>query len=256
VYGFMGAKGGVGVTTVACHFALELRRQTNERVLLADLEPAYASPAFLLKLESKYSIFDAVANLQRLDEAFWNSLVAATPSGLEVLSAPISKRGVAPANPQRVRHGLRFARSLYHSVVLDLGRTAQLPALLEETSELFLVSTASLPEMFAATNIVRDLLEVGVPGRRLHLLFNRVPKYGGAALEALERAVGQEAAASLNDCSREIEEAQATGRFVEESLTLRKQISQLVARCLGTAEKPAARGLLGMFKLARGAAAG
>src|SRR5260370_26108804 len=34
----MGAKGGMGATTVACNLAVELRRQTEQRPLLADLD--------------------------------------------------------------------------------------------------------------------------------------------------------------------------------------------------------------------------
>src|SRR2546427_5380227 len=38
IIGVLGAKGGVGTTTVACNLASELRHQTGKKVLLADLD--------------------------------------------------------------------------------------------------------------------------------------------------------------------------------------------------------------------------
>jgi pilus assembly protein CpaE len=45
VIGVIGAKGGVGATTVACNLATELRVQTGKRVLLADMDVNASAPA-------------------------------------------------------------------------------------------------------------------------------------------------------------------------------------------------------------------
>jgi hypothetical protein len=73
--GVVGAKGGVGTTTFACHLALEWRRQTGQRILLMDFDEDSASSAFLLKSNSRYSILDASTGLHRLDANLWKSMV-------------------------------------------------------------------------------------------------------------------------------------------------------------------------------------
>src|SRR6202044_3499324 len=58
VIGLIGAKGGVGVTTIACTLAAELRRQTNQTTLLADLDMDAGLVAFLMNAESNYSLLE------------------------------------------------------------------------------------------------------------------------------------------------------------------------------------------------------
>jgi Flp pilus assembly CpaE family ATPase len=60
VIGVMGAKGGVGASTVACNLAAELRRQTNQKTLVADLDMEAGLVSFLTSAESQYSIVSAI----------------------------------------------------------------------------------------------------------------------------------------------------------------------------------------------------
>ena len=70
--GFLGAKGGCGVTTVACHMAAELGPQTASPTLLADFDLVAGTAGFLLKATSAHSVLDAV---EMLDDWIW------TPGG-------------------------------------------------------------------------------------------------------------------------------------------------------------------------------
>jgi CheY-like chemotaxis protein len=73
--GIMGAKGGVGTTTLACHIALEMGAQSGASVLLADFETDSAGCAFLLNAQHTQSIAEAMSNLHRLDTDLWRGLV-------------------------------------------------------------------------------------------------------------------------------------------------------------------------------------
>lgn len=88
VIGVIGAKGGVGSTTIACNLALELRRQTDQTTLLADLDVNGGLVSFLMNAESEYSILDAVSNMHRLDAACWGPMVAHGAGGLHILPSP------------------------------------------------------------------------------------------------------------------------------------------------------------------------
>ncbi len=88
VVGFLSAKGGCGSTTLACHIAADLRRKTNKQVLLADLDLTSGMVGFLMKVNSVYSVLDAVANLSRLDESLWKALKTEWKPGVDVIAAP------------------------------------------------------------------------------------------------------------------------------------------------------------------------
>ncbi len=251
VIGILAAKGGVGATTFASHFSLELKRQTGGRVLLLDPDPTSASASFLMKIESKYTVADAASNLNRLDAAFWGSVVAKGPGGLDVLQAPGAAGFSEPLAGDALRHVLRFARTRYDSIVVDLGRLNPVAmSLLEETSEIYLVTTNGLPEMYEAKRVAHELIERGFTSQRLRLVFNRVPESASLPQAEFAKVFGVPVFWTIFDCADELAEAYARGRFLDESLPLRKQIAQLVARSLGTEPKPKARGLMRFFKLA------
>src|SRR5579862_8205329 len=56
VIGVLGAKGGVGTTTIACNLATALTHQTGKDVLLADLDPHSGLISFLMNFDPQYSI--------------------------------------------------------------------------------------------------------------------------------------------------------------------------------------------------------
>src|SRR5437870_8699510 len=73
VFAFVGAKGGVGTTTLAVNVATALARG-RDSTLLIDLHPAYGDAAVLLGAEPRFSLIDALDNTHRLDLEFFNGL--------------------------------------------------------------------------------------------------------------------------------------------------------------------------------------
>jgi Flp pilus assembly CpaE family ATPase len=253
VVGVLGAKGGVGTTTIACHYALELQRQTQKKILLVDLDTNAASASFLMKAHSEYTITDASRNLHRLDASFWNSLVCVTSHSVDLLRSPGAMQFHDQLDGQRVRHVLRFARPLYGYIVVDLGRLNSLSLdLTEEVSEMFVVTTPELPSLYEANRVLKKLLELGITGQRTHLLVNRSSRAVPFSVSDLERVLGFPVCAMLGDCTRELNEAYGNGQFLDERPPLRKQTRQLVAKILGGEEpKAPTRTGLGRFRFAR-----
>jgi Flp pilus assembly CpaE family ATPase len=253
VVGFLGAKGGVGTTSIACHCALELQRQTQKKVLLMDLDTSSASASFLMDAHFEYTIADAATNLHRLDPSFWSGLVFSTPQGFDLLQSPGAMRLHDPLDGERVRHVLRFARSLYGYIVVDLGRLNAFSLnLTGELSELFVVATSEMPSLYEAGRVLNKLVEPGITGGRTQLILNRLPKSAPSSASDFERALGHPVCAMLGDYSSELLEAYGNGRFLEERQPLRKQMRQVVAKLLGVAEEPKAATRIGrrLFRFA------
>lgn len=251
VIGFLGAKGGVGSTTLAAHFAVAWKRQTGEKVLLLDVDSTSSSAEFLMRTNSRYSILDAATNLHRLDLTFWQSVVTQSPLGIDVLPSPGVTSYGEPLASERVRHVLRFARPLYQSIVVDLARLNLLTMnLLEETGTLYVVTTPELPSVSEAGRVLKKLLELGMAPEHVRLVFNRVPKGAVNPVPELEKALGYRAYATIGEFAGELSEAYGFGRCLDENLVLHKQVADMTAKSTGAQTTGRARGLRRFFSKA------
>ena len=175
--GFLGAKGGVGSTTIACHIGMELKRQTNGRVLVMDLDLAGNTIAFLMNVNSPYGITEVAYDFLHLDENSWAKLKASGPEGLDVLQSggPVFREEKQP-RVERVRLVLRFLRSLYQWIVVDLGRMGLLSAhVAEDVDRLYLVGTCDLLGLNQMKSAASALLQNGFRRDALALILNQAP---------------------------------------------------------------------------------
>ncbi|MBV8864575.1 MAG: AAA family ATPase, partial [Acidobacteriaceae bacterium] len=140
VIGFLSAKGGCGATTLACHVAADLKRQTSKQVLLADLDFTSGMVGFHMKVASSYSIHDAISNLSRLDESLWKALVSEWKPGLDVIPNPEDFSYENAPGRDELRQVIRFMRTQHDWILLDLGRSLNesVAALYGELDELLL----------------------------------------------------------------------------------------------------------------------
>ena len=122
IFVFMGAKGGVGTTTVAVNFAAALAQEAPGDTLFIDLHHAYGDAAVFLGIETRFSVLDALENTHRLDKSFLQGLVAHTPSRLDLL-ASADRPSSAGVDSQRVHALLEQAAKFYRFVIVDVSRS-------------------------------------------------------------------------------------------------------------------------------------
>ncbi len=121
VIGVLGAKGGVGATTVACALALEVRLQTDQAVLLADLDVSAGLVGFYMNTKTEYSVLDAASNVVRLDQSLWEGMVAHGAGDLNIIGSP-GLLGLLEPETEKLRDALTVVRGFYRWIVVDLGR--------------------------------------------------------------------------------------------------------------------------------------
>jgi pilus assembly protein CpaE len=139
--------------------------------------------------EPRFSVMDALENVQRLDTAFFGSLVTRTASGLDLLAA--SGRPIVGApDATRIRALLEFASRNRRYTVLDVPRsdTATLDAL-EPATKVIIVVNQELATIRTATRMATALRQRY--GRdRLHLVLTRTDRKAEISHEDVERTVG------------------------------------------------------------------
>jgi pilus assembly protein CpaE len=187
VFGFIGAKGGVGTTTAAVNVATALAKVAP--TLLIDLHLTHGDAAVLFGAEPRFSIVDALENTHRFDEAFFRGLVTATKAGPALLAS--SDRALLPyGDVQRFRAVLDFAAQLYRYVIVDVPRSdgAALDAL-DGASQLVVVANQELAAARSASRLAAALRHRY--GRdRVLVIMSRVDKHAEISQADLEKVVG------------------------------------------------------------------
>ncbi len=187
LYAVLGAKGGVGATTVAVNLA-EAFAQNIGSALLIDLHASSGDAAVFLGVEPKFTLVEALENTHRLDEAFFRGLVVHTRSGLDLLAAS-SQISTSHLDPQRVRTVIDFALRYYPAVVLDVPRMdGPIIDSLDNTAAIFLVVNHELPTVRAAVRLAKTL-RPRYGAERLSIIVNRSDRHSEISLEDIQRAV-------------------------------------------------------------------
>ncbi|HXN48072.1 MAG TPA: response regulator [Bryobacteraceae bacterium] len=236
--GFLGARGGVGTTTIACHFALELKERTASRVLLADLDVAGGSAGFLMKAASEHTIQEAASNLARLDENYWNKIVVSVPDGPDVLLSQGSFALEEQANSERVRNVFDFSRSIYPWIIIDLGRMNPLAvSLVPGLSDVFLIATLEVAVLYEVKRVVSRLTDIGGNRDRLHLIVNQTPKHPEISPGEAGKMVSLSVDAILPECGSDLSEAYTDGKLLNAKSDLRRQLGRLAEKVAGLEAK-------------------
>jgi hypothetical protein len=118
---------------------------------------------------------------------------------------------------------------------VDLGRAGPTSLrLLEELSEVYVVTTSGMLEVYETSRVLNKLQSLKLTENQLRLIINRVAGPSFVTKPAIEKALGHSACWTLPDYSSELEDAYSSGNFIDQARSLRRQCEQLVARSLGT----------------------
>ena len=211
IFAVMGAKGGVGATTVAVNVASALAKTTPESTLLIDLNVACGDAAVFLGAEPRFSVMDALENVQRLDSAFFSGLVVRSKGGLDLLGA--STRPVTrPYDSTHIRALLDFASLSRRYTVLDVPRSdsAALDSL-ELASKIVIVVNQELATVRNAARLATTLKQ-RYGQSRLNLVLTRTDRRAEIGLDDVERTVGLEIAHMVPSDYRMAVQAMNKGR--------------------------------------------
>ena len=188
-YAFLGAKGGVGTTTVAVNVATALSQSRAGRVLLIDLHPAHGDAALFLGAEPRFSIVDALENTHRMDAAYFKGLVEHTKAGIDLLASS-DRLMVTPVDTQRVRTLLDFVSRAYDHVIVDAPRSdSAMLDVLETASTIVIVANQELSTVRGAARMAATLRQ-RYGKDRVQIVVSRYDTVSEIGQEDIERATG------------------------------------------------------------------
>jgi pilus assembly protein CpaE len=180
---FLSAKGGSGVTTLACNFAVSLAQDSVQKTLLIDLNLPLGDAAINLGIRAEHSIVSALQNFKRLDASFLASLLEGHSSGLSVLAAP-SQLAHTHVSDEAIDRLLEVARQEFDYVVVDAGSKLDLQStrLFDPSAVIYLVTQVGLAELRNSNRLITRLSAAGSP--KLEIVLNRYDPRGMEISEA------------------------------------------------------------------------
>jgi pilus assembly protein CpaE len=186
---FLGAKGGAGVTTLACNFAVSLAQESGQSTILIDLDLPLGDAALNLGISTEYSTVNALQEAGRLDASFLHKLLTKHSSGVWVLAAP-GKFPLFHATNEAIDKLMSVARQEFDNVVVDVGARLDLTdtALFKDAFAIYLVTQAGIPELRNSNRLISQFFTVGSP--KLEIVINRYePRALGVTDETITKAL-------------------------------------------------------------------
>lgn len=204
----LGARPGVGASTLAVHLAGLMQDRMAERAMAAgarnsqdftlgqrvamlDLGWPVGDCQLYLNTQSDFDFIEAVNNLRRLDHTLLASAMGGTPAGISVLTLPRDlgrMRSVSHADSLLLFERLR---QHYGLLVVDAGGFSNvefIAGMARSAQEVWLVTDQSVGALVSMASLIRDLQAQEVATDQLQLVLNRYDeRYGMTATQIAER---------------------------------------------------------------------
>lgn len=179
------ARGGCGASLTATNVAVTLARLAP--AALIDLHGAPGADDLLLDLHASHAWTDLLPVAGELTERHLEIVACRHPEGLALLPAHAST-GEGPTRDARVRPLLEALASRYAWVVVDAPSGTWIPAVLEISDVLLLVTTADPPTLRAAHRLL--LAKPPAGGSNFGLVLNQFGRGQPAAASEVAAALG------------------------------------------------------------------
>ena len=236
----LGARAGVGTSTLAVHLGALLQqrmaqnalsRQTHrgrqapeplklsERVGILDIGVPVADCMLYLNLSGELDVAEAARNLRRLDETLLNSALAQTEDGLSVLPLPrdlTQMREVSHADSL-----LLFDRMREHFgfLVTDAGGFTDpdfVAGLVRSAQQTWLVTDQSVGSLVSLASLLRDITQHHIDPTRLRLVVNRYDERYGMTAEQIAHRFNLKLAGTLPDRTLQLMTCSNLGQLLHE----------------------------------------
>lgn len=246
---FLSAKGGSGVTTLACNYAVSLAQESGQKTLLIDLNLPLGDAAIDLGIRAEYSTVNALQNSSRLDAAFLETMLVKHESGLSVLAAP-TELSTTHYSDDAIDKLLEVARQEFDYVVVDAGSRLELQHthLFDRSATIYLVTQIGIPELRNSNRLITKLSSAAGPN--LQIVINRYdPRNMGISDEHITKALTKAAEWKIPNNYAAVRRMQNTATpLTEEDTEISRAIRQMTRSITGQPAIPEKKRGFSLFR--------
>jgi pilus assembly protein CpaE len=230
VFAFMGAKGGVGSSTVCHNIAWCMSEIVRSSVVIADFDLAFGTAGLDFNQDPMQGIGDAIASPERLDEVLLDRLLTKCTDHLSIFAAPGMLDRNYDITPEACDMVLDVVRQNVPYVAIDLPHqwTAWSKRALLQADEIIITAAPDLANLRNAKNLIDLLKQSRHNDRPPHLVINtlNMPKRPEIPVREFETALDLKASAVIEFDSETFGQAANNGQMIEEMSAKAKSVQQ------------------------------
>ncbi len=230
VLSFVGAKGGVGSSTICHNVSWTLSEVLSSNVIIADLDLAFGTTGLDFNQDPVQGIAEALSSPERLDEVLLDRLLTKCSEHLSIFAAPVVLDRDYDLSADACDMVLDVARQNVPYVTIDLPHlwTSWSKRILLQSDEVVITAAPDLANLRNAKNVI-DLLKGSRKNDTLpHLVINTagMPKRPEISIREFEQALGVSALAVIDFDSETFGQAANNGQMIEEMNSKAKSAPQ------------------------------
>jgi pilus assembly protein CpaE len=241
VYAFIGAKGGVGSSTVCHNAAWALSELLKLNVVIADLDLAFGTTGLDFNQDPMQGIADALSSPDRLDEVLLDRLLTKCSEHLSIFAAPVVLDRDYEISVTGCDKVIDVVRQNVPYVIVDLPHTwtPWVKSTLLQADEVIITAAPDLANLRNAKNLIDLLQQSRRNDNKPHLVMNTVnmPKRPEISVKEFEAAIGLKATSVIEFDSETFGQAANNGQMIEELSTKARSAAAFREIALGISNR-------------------
>jgi pilus assembly protein CpaE len=175
VVGMVGARGGVGVTTLAINSAFIMAEKLSRRTALVDMDIYAGNIALALDIEPTRGLREALDDPERVDETFLQNAMAKFGKSLHVLATEEAFDDTVRLTDDKVLMLADTIRNNFDMAIMDLPRhfIMREPALFSRFDDVVIVSELTLQSLRDVNRLMK-LMAARNRQAKVHVIANQV----------------------------------------------------------------------------------
>ena len=220
VLAFIGAKGGVGSSTICHNAAWTLSEVLKSNVVIADLDLAFGTTGLDFNQDPVQGIAEALGSPERLDEVLLDRLLTKCSEHLSIFAAPVLLDRDYDLSAESCTTVIDVVRQNVPFVAVDLPHawTSWTKRILLSADEVVITAVPDLANLRNAKNIVDMLKQSRTNDGPPHLVLNmtNMPKRPEITVKEFAQSLDLKPAAIIEFDSETFGQAANNGQMIEE----------------------------------------
>ncbi len=220
IYAFIGAKGGVGSSTVCHNVSWALSEVLKSDVVVTDLDMAFGTTGLDFNQDPVQGIAEALSSPERLDEVLLDRLLTKCSEHLSIFAAPVLLDRDYDLSAEACEMVLDVVRLNVPYVSVDIPHTwtSWSKRILLQADEVVITAAPDLANLRNTKNIIDLLNQTRQHDNKPHLILNtsNMPKRPEISLSEFEKALGMEVTCEIDFDIETFGQAANNGQMIEE----------------------------------------
>ncbi|PLZ03360.1 fimbrial protein [Burkholderia sp. WAC0059] len=219
----LGARVGMGVSTLAANLAVTLQRRDaaqGRQAILLDFGLPSGDSSLLLDTRSEFDVVEAVRNVRRFDQTFVHTALSRHASGLALTTLPQDLGALREVSHASLIALLNRLRAFFDQQIVDMGGFSNdefVAHVVPAVDETWLVCDQSVASVVSAASLIDTLREAGIDTGGMRLVVNRFTPDLGLGVAQIAQRLGITPLATLPDRRVALGQAANQGHLLAET---------------------------------------